>query len=70
MAYDEQLAARLRDAFRGRDQVVEKRMFGGVAFLVRGHMTCGIVGSTLMVRLAPRPKTRRAPRSGTHRRAR
>ena len=28
-------------------------MFGGLAFLVRGHMSCGIVGETLMVRVGP-----------------
>jgi hypothetical protein len=28
-------------------------MFGGIAFMVRGHMSCGIAASTLMVRLAP-----------------
>jgi hypothetical protein len=53
MAYDETLAERVRAALAGRDDVVEKRMFGGVAFMVRGHMSCGIVASTLMVRLAP-----------------
>ena len=53
MAYDEKLAERVRAALASRDDVVEKRMFGGIAFMVRGHMGCGIVASTLMVRLAP-----------------
>jgi TfoX/Sxy family transcriptional regulator of competence genes len=53
MAYDEKLAERVRVALAKRDDVVEKRMFGGIAFMVRGHMSCGIVSSTLMVRLAP-----------------
>ena len=53
MAYDEKLAERVRAALANRDDVVEKRMFGGIAFMVRGHMSCGIVASTLMVRLAP-----------------
>ena len=53
MAYDEKLAERVRAALAKRDDVVEKRMFGGIAFMVRGHMSCGIVSSTLMVRLAP-----------------
>jgi TfoX/Sxy family transcriptional regulator of competence genes len=53
MAYDEKLAERVRAALANRDDVVEKRMFGGIAFMVRGHMSCGIVSSTLMVRLAP-----------------
>lgn len=38
MAYDEGLAERIRDAIAGEPGVVEKRMFGGLAFLVDGHM--------------------------------
>src|SRR5262245_4798905 len=53
MAYNEKLAERVRVALAGRRDVVEKRMFGGVAFMAGGRMTCGIVGSTLMVRLSP-----------------
>src|SRR5262245_11768713 len=53
MAYDEKLAERVRAILAKRVDVVEKRMFGGIAFMVRGHMRCGIVASTLMVRLAP-----------------
>ena len=53
MVYDEGLAERVRAALAERGDVVEKRMFGGIAFMVHGHMSCGIVGSTLMVRLAP-----------------
>ena len=44
---------RVRAALAKRDDIVEKRIFGGIAFMVRGHMSCGIVASTLMVRLAP-----------------
>jgi TfoX/Sxy family transcriptional regulator of competence genes len=53
MAYDEFLADRIRSALRERSDVVEKRMFGGVAFMVHGHMSCGVVGTSLMVRLEP-----------------
>ena len=53
MAYDEKLAARIRTALQDRSDVVEKQMFGGVAFMVRGHMSCGVVGSSLMVRIDP-----------------
>ena len=53
MAYDEGLAERLREVFRGRQGVSEKRMFGGVAFMVRGYMAVGIIGETLMVRVGP-----------------
>ena len=53
MAYDEALAERVRAALAGRDKVVEKKMFGGVAFMIRGHMSCGVVNQTLMVRIDP-----------------
>ena len=53
MAYDEKLAARIRLALQTRRDVLEKHMFGGVAFMIRGHMSCGVVGSSLMVRLSP-----------------
>jgi TfoX/Sxy family transcriptional regulator of competence genes len=53
MAYDEDLASRIRRALAGRRGVSEKRMFGGLSFLVRGHMICGVVGQTLMVRVGP-----------------
>jgi TfoX/Sxy family transcriptional regulator of competence genes len=51
MAYDEQLAERVRDVLADRGGVGERRMFGGLAFMVDGHMACGIVGSELMLRL-------------------
>lgn len=53
MAYDETLAARVRELLAARDGVDERKMFGGLAFLLRGHMTCGIVGEDLMVRVGP-----------------
>ena len=51
MAYNERLAARIRSVFGDRSDVVERQMFGGLAFLCRGRMCCGIVGSDLMVRV-------------------
>lgn len=53
MAYDEGLAQRLREALEDEPQVVEKKMFGGLCFMVRGHMTVGIVKDELMVRVGP-----------------
>jgi len=38
MAYDEELANRLREQVQGEPEVIEKRMFGGLAFLINGHM--------------------------------
>lgn len=52
MPVDEKLAARIRRAMAERQDVEEKRMFGGLAFMVRGHMAVGVVKSTLMVRVA------------------
>lgn len=52
MAYDERLAERIRRVFEARRDVVERKMFGGLTFLCRGRMCCGIVGRDLMVRVA------------------
>jgi TfoX/Sxy family transcriptional regulator of competence genes len=41
MAVDEGLAELLREALSGEDDVVEKRMFGGLCFMLRGNMVCG-----------------------------
>ena len=51
MAYDEGVAQRLREAMSELHNVIEKKMFGGIAFMVQGHMCCGVVGSDLMVRV-------------------
>ena len=52
MAIDEGLAERIRESL-GAARVTEKRMFGGLAFLSRGHMFVGIAKGTLMVRVGP-----------------
>jgi TfoX/Sxy family transcriptional regulator of competence genes len=51
MAYDEKLADRIRDVLDGAPDVSERKMFGGIAFMVNGHMACGIVRDDLMLRL-------------------
>ena len=53
MAFDEQLAESVRQRIKGHPGVVEKKMFGGVAFLVNGNMSVGIHKNELIVRLAP-----------------
>ena len=53
MAYDEAVAKRVRDGLGNTTGVVEKRMFGGVAFMVRGNMCCGVIGDRLMLRVGP-----------------
>ena len=54
MAYDEQLATRIRAVLAdAQTPVVEKKMFGGLCFMVSGHMCVGIVHDDLMVRVGP-----------------
>jgi len=51
MAYDEQLAQRIRSALQGDRSITEKKMFGGIAFLLRGLMFVGVSDSSLMARV-------------------
>jgi len=53
MAYDESLAARVRALLERQPGTSERKMFGGLAFLLRGNMACGIVKDELMVRVGP-----------------
>ncbi len=61
MPYDEQLAGRVRNALRRHDGlrpeapegVTEKKMFGGLSFMLRGNMCCGVTGEDLVVRVGP-----------------
>ncbi|SRR6266566_6866339 len=54
MAYGEKLADRLCRALSRRGGISEKKMFGGLAFLLGGKILCGIVKDDLMVRVGPR----------------
>lgn len=51
MAFSDVLAARVRRVLSARNDVEEKKMFGGLAFMVGGHMCCGILADELMLRL-------------------
>jgi TfoX/Sxy family transcriptional regulator of competence genes len=51
MAYDDVLADRIRDALAAREGLSERKMFGGLAFMINGNMACGVIGEELMVRL-------------------
>ena len=53
MAFDEGLAQRIREALDEPDGLSEKKMFGGLCFLVGGNMACGVIGEELMVRVGP-----------------
>ena len=54
MAFDEGLAQRVREALTDRADLSEKKMFGGLCFLLGGNMCCGISGDDLMLRVGPR----------------
>jgi TfoX/Sxy family transcriptional regulator of competence genes len=56
MAYDEKLAERVRRALSTQADVVEKAMFGGVAFMVAGNMCCGVNRNDLIIRLSAATK--------------
>ncbi len=51
MAYDEKLASRIRAALAHREGMTERKMFGGIAFMLNGNMCCGVVGDELMARV-------------------
>jgi TfoX/Sxy family transcriptional regulator of competence genes len=53
VAYDEALAQRIRKVLADQPGLTEKKMFGGVGFLIRGNMACGVHGDDLIVRVGP-----------------
>ena len=53
VAYNEDLAERVRAALADRTDVEEKRMFGGLSFMVAGQMCCGVLKNDLVVRIEP-----------------
>ncbi|MBI4674987.1 MAG: TfoX/Sxy family protein [Chloroflexi bacterium] len=53
MAYDQALAQRIRHILADYDAVVEKCMFGGISFLLRGNFVCGLTKRDLVVRVGP-----------------
>lgn len=53
MAFDKGLAERIRDLLLPRQGITEKKMFGGLAFMLNGHMFVGILGDRLMARVGP-----------------
>ena len=53
MAYDEALAERIRDHLEGNPEIAEKKMFGGLSFLLAGNLAVGVIGDELCVRVGP-----------------
>lgn len=52
MAYDEKLADRIRSKLKGTRGLTEKKMFGGVGFMMGGNMACGVIKQDMIVRLS------------------
>lgn len=53
MAYDEALAERVRKAAGDKRGITERKMFGGLAFMLRGNMFVGVLEKSLMARVGP-----------------
>ena len=53
MGYDNNLAERVRKVLTGHPGMEERRMFGGLAFMLRGKMCCGVVGNDVVIRVGP-----------------
>lgn len=53
MAYSEPLADRIRELLGARADLTERKMFGGIAFMLGGNMAVGVIGDELLVRLGP-----------------
>jgi hypothetical protein len=58
MAYDLKTAERVRRILSSRSDAVEKRMVGGLSFVVGGSMCCGVTGSALMIRVGAEARER------------
>ena len=53
MAFNDKLADRIRKQLAGQKGLTEKKMFGGIGFLLNGNMCCGVIGEDLVLRLDP-----------------
>lgn len=51
MAYDEGLAQRVREMIEGQPMLDEKKMFGGIGFMIEGNIACGVLNDDLIVRV-------------------
>ncbi|MHB8133670.1 MAG: TfoX/Sxy family protein [Anaerolineaceae bacterium] len=52
MAYDEGLSFRVEEILADTSAFIAKKMFGGIGYLIRGNMTCGVIQNALIVRLS------------------
>ena len=53
MVYDEKLANRIQNIIQRRKGFTQKKMFGGISFLINGKMCCGVIKNDLVVRVNP-----------------
>ena len=53
MAYDLGLAERIRSLLARHGDFSERKMFGGICFMMNGHMCCGVIKTDLVLRLTP-----------------
>jgi TfoX/Sxy family transcriptional regulator of competence genes len=53
MAFNDNLANRIRKQLNRHKTLAEKKMFGGLCFLLNGNMCCGIIGNELIIRSTP-----------------
>jgi TfoX/Sxy family transcriptional regulator of competence genes len=51
MPYNLEIASRVQKALEGQEGLIERKMFGGIAFMLRGNMCCGVTNDDLMVRV-------------------
>lgn len=66
MSYNEQLTTRVRESLKGQKKVVEKKMFGGITFMVNDKMCVGVVKDEIMTRIDPAVYDKALKRKGCH----
>jgi TfoX/Sxy family transcriptional regulator of competence genes len=66
MAVDDALLRRLRDRLAGTDDVVEKPMVGGIGFMWRGNLLCGVMGDELLIRVDAQQAAQLEGEGGAH----
>ncbi len=64
MAYDEALASRVRETLGENPEINERKMFGGIAFMLSGNMAVGVSKDDLMVRIDPDDQDEALAQSG------
>ena len=70
MAYGEKLADRIRKVLTGQKELTEKKMFGGIAFMLNGNMCCGVINDYLILSLGSEEAQRESPQRAPRKRVR